>query len=113
MSIAASEKGLPSADADDSAGQPSTVGAAQSEADAELAAMLLQAAKGIGVEVSKAPSPKRSQLDDWSALAAKAYGAAGQAASALHEMAILQVYQAKALRQLHKGSSDPGLMQEL
>ncbi len=47
------------------------------------------------------------------ALAAKAYSAAGQAASALHAMAILQVHQAKALKQVHKGSTDPGLMQEL
>ncbi len=43
------------------------------------------------------------------ALAAKAYSAAGQAASALHAMAILQVHQAKALKQVHKGSTDPGL----
>ncbi|KAL0199601.1 hypothetical protein M9458_002788, partial [Cirrhinus mrigala] len=48
-----------------------------------------------------------------SALAAKAYGAAGQAASSLHAMAILQVYQAKALKQLHEGSSDSEVMQEL
>ncbi|KAL0148839.1 hypothetical protein M9458_055848 [Cirrhinus mrigala] len=48
-----------------------------------------------------------------SALAAKAYGAAGQAASTLHAMAILQVYQAKALKQLHEGSSDSEVMQEL
>ncbi len=47
------------------------------------------------------------------ALAAKAYSAAGQAASALHAMAILQVHQAKALKEMHEGSSDPGLMQEL
>ncbi len=47
------------------------------------------------------------------ALAAKAYSAAGQAASALHAMAILQVLQAKALKQVHEGSTDPGLMQEL
>ncbi len=47
------------------------------------------------------------------ALAAKAYSAAGQAASALHDMAILQVHQAKALKQVHEGSTDPGLMQEL
>ncbi len=45
--------------------------------------------------------------------AAKAYSAAGQAASALHAMAILQVHQAKALKQVHEGSTDPGLMQEL
>ncbi len=47
------------------------------------------------------------------ALAAKAYSAAGQAASALHAMAILQVHQAKAHKQVHEGSTDPGLMQEL
>ncbi len=47
------------------------------------------------------------------ALAAKAYSAAAQAASALHAMAILQVHQAKALKQVHEGSTDPGLMQEL
>ncbi len=47
------------------------------------------------------------------ALAAKAYSAAGQAASALHAMAILQVHQAKALKQVHEGSTDPGLMQDL
>ncbi len=47
------------------------------------------------------------------ALAAKAYSAAGQAASALHAMAILQVHQAKALKQVHEGSTDPELMQEL
>ncbi len=39
--------------------------------------------------------------------------AAGQAASALHAMDILQVHQAKALKQVHEGSTDPGLMQEL
>ncbi len=47
------------------------------------------------------------------ALAAKAYSPAGQAASALHAMAILQFHQAKALKQVHEGSTDPGLMQEL
>ncbi len=36
------------------------------------------------------------------ALAAKAYSAAGQAGSALHAMAILQVHQAKALKQVHE-----------
>ncbi len=42
------------------------------------------------------------------ALAAKAYSAVGQAASALHAMAILQVHQAKALKQVHEGSTNPG-----
>lgn len=46
-------------------------------------------------------------------LTAKAYGAAGQVASTLHAMALLQVYKAKTLKELHKGSSDPGLMLDL
>ncbi len=45
------------------------------------------------------------------ALATKAYSAAGQAASALHAIAILEVHQAKALKQVHKGSADPGLQE--
>ncbi len=48
-----------------------------------------------------------------SALTAKAYGAAGQAASALHAMALLQFHQAKALKQLHEGDADPGVLREL
>ncbi|KAI2660848.1 hypothetical protein H4Q32_008522 [Labeo rohita] len=42
-----------------------------------------------------------------------AYSASGQAASALHAMAILQVYQAKVLKDLHEGVPDPELVQEL
>ncbi|KAI2643946.1 ORF V: Enzymatic polyprotein [Labeo rohita] len=48
-----------------------------------------------------------------SALVAKAYAASGQAASALHAMAILQVYQAKVLKDLHEGAPDPELLHEL
>ncbi|KAL0150120.1 hypothetical protein M9458_054547 [Cirrhinus mrigala] len=48
-----------------------------------------------------------------SALVAKAYVASGQAASALHAMAILQVCQAKVLKDLHKGVPDPELLHEL
>ncbi|KAL0163506.1 hypothetical protein M9458_039259, partial [Cirrhinus mrigala] len=48
-----------------------------------------------------------------SALVAKAYMASGQAASALHTMAILQVYQAKVLKDLHEGVPDPELLHEL
>ncbi|KAI2656338.1 hypothetical protein H4Q32_013232 [Labeo rohita] len=48
-----------------------------------------------------------------SALVAKAYAASGQAASALHAMAILQVYQAKVLKNLHEGVPDPELLHEL
>ncbi len=47
------------------------------------------------------------------ALPAKAYSPAGQAAYALHAMAILQIHQAKALTQVHEGSTDLGLVQEL
>ncbi len=47
------------------------------------------------------------------ALAAKAYSAVGQAASALHAMAILKVHQAKALKDMHEGDTNPGLMQKL
>lgn len=46
-----------------------------------------------------------------SSLADKAYTACGEAASTLH--ALLQVYQAKALKGLHEDSTDPGIMQEL
>lgn len=38
------------------------------------------------------------------ALAAKAYHATGQAASALYAIVILQVHQVKALKELHEGS---------
>lgn len=53
------------------------------------------------------PSKASKFLSD---LTAKAYGVAGQDTSA---MALLQVYQAKALKQMHEVSSDPGLMQKL
>ncbi len=48
-----------------------------------------------------------------SALTAKAYGAAGQAATALHVMVLLQVHQPKELKQLHEGGADPGVLQKL
>lgn len=46
-------------------------------------------------------------------LVGKAYTGCGEAASTLHTVALLQVYQAKVLKELHKGSSDPGVMEEL
>ncbi|KAL0173560.1 hypothetical protein M9458_029528, partial [Cirrhinus mrigala] len=133
MSIAASEEELTPDEAEESSEQLPAAVAAQSEADAELGAMLLWAPKSIGLVVHKAPSPEPSQplcpqnAAAWrnrprlpskacklsSALAAKAYSAAGQAASALHAMDILQVLQAQALKQLHEGRPDKGLMQEL
>ncbi len=48
-----------------------------------------------------------------SALTGSAYAACGEAASALHAMALLQVHQAKALRDLHEGGHDPGVRSEL
>ncbi|CAM4683888.1 unnamed protein product [Leuciscus chuanchicus] len=48
-----------------------------------------------------------------STMVAKSYRAAGQAAASLHAMAILQVYQAKMLRDMHEGRTDPGLFDEL
>lgn len=47
-----------------------------------------------------------------SALAAITYSAAGQDTSALHAMTILQVHQAKALKEMHEGSTNPRLMQQ-
>ncbi|KAL0151337.1 hypothetical protein M9458_053331 [Cirrhinus mrigala] len=55
----------------------------------------------------------REHADAAFAEGAKAYTASGQAASALHAMAILQVYQAKVLKDLHEGVPDPELLQEL
>ncbi|KAL0160861.1 hypothetical protein M9458_044586, partial [Cirrhinus mrigala] len=48
-----------------------------------------------------------------SALTGRACYAAGQVATALDAMATLQVYQAQALKYLHEGGPDQGVMQEL
>ncbi|KAI2645630.1 Transposon Ty3-I Gag-Pol polyprotein [Labeo rohita] len=204
MFILASEGERSADEADVLAEQRPSAVAAPSEADAELSAMLLRAAEGLGLEVPKVPPPDPSRLDDWflrtrsaalphspplpffpevhdelvrawrapysaclrsassalatldgraakgyagvpqveravavhlcpqdaatwrgsprllskacrlsSALTGRAYCAAGQAATTLHAMATLQVYQAKALKQLHKGSPAQEVMQEL
>ncbi|XDV35991.1 hypothetical protein PO909_005845 [Leuciscus waleckii] len=42
-----------------------------------------------------------------STMVAKSYRAAGQEATSLHAMAILQVYQAQMLKDMHKGRTDP------
>ncbi|KAI2663241.1 ORF V: Enzymatic polyprotein [Labeo rohita] len=163
MSAAASE-GESDDEADNSAGRYPSAVAAPSETDAELSAMLLRAAKAIGLDVPKTPPADPSRLDDWflgrapaapprsppvpffleveravavhlcppgaatwrdrphlpsracefsSALAGRTYHAAGQAATALHAMATLQVYQAKVLKHLHERGSDQGAMEEL
>ncbi len=46
-------------------------------------------------------------------LTGRAYQACGEAASALHAMALLQVHQPKALRDLHEGGHDPQVHHEL
>ncbi len=48
-----------------------------------------------------------------SGLTGSAYRACGEAASALHAMALLQVHQAKALRDLHEGGHDLVVLHEL
>ncbi|XP_077069976.1 uncharacterized protein LOC143722468 [Siphateles boraxobius] len=48
-----------------------------------------------------------------SGLAVRAYRACGQAASSLHALALLQVYQAKTLMDMHEGSLDRALVSEL
>lgn len=47
-----------------------------------------------------------------SSLTAKAYNTSGQASFALHAMAILQVYQAKALKKMEESSPDPEVLHE-
>ncbi len=48
-----------------------------------------------------------------SSLTGCAYAACGVAASPLHAMALLQVHQAKVLRDLHEGGHDPEVLSEL
>ncbi len=48
-----------------------------------------------------------------SALAGCSYASAGQAASALHSMAVLQVYQAKLLSAVDESEPDPATLREL
>lgn len=42
-----------------------------------------------------------------------AYVACGEAASSLHTMALLQVHQAKELKDLHEGGHNPEVLKEL
>lgn len=64
--IAALECGLKPSEADDSAEQAPTGAEPQSEAEAEMAAMLAWAAKSIRLEWSPLPCPEHSRLDDCS-----------------------------------------------
>ncbi|XP_051565130.1 uncharacterized protein LOC127447349 [Myxocyprinus asiaticus] len=85
----------------------------QSFSSPALATLDGRAARGYSVTWRGHPRLPSRACRFMSSLTARAYGAAGQAVSALHAMALLQVHQAKALKELHEGSSDPGLMQEL
>ncbi len=59
------------------------------------------------------PSLPSRACEHSSDLTGRAYQACGEAASALHAMALLQVHQAKALRDLHEGGHDPQIHHEL
>ncbi len=66
------------------------------------------------------PRPDPSRLDEWflgckysSGLTGSAYRACGEAASALHAMALLQVHQAKGLSDLYEGGHDLAVLLEL
>ncbi len=59
------------------------------------------------------PSLPSRACEHSSDLTGRAYQACGEAASALHAMALLQVHQAKALRDLHEGGHDPQVHHEL
>ncbi len=59
------------------------------------------------------PQPPGVGIRRSPALTSSAYAAWGEAASPLHAMALLQVRQAKALRDLHEGGHDPEVLKEL
>ncbi len=61
---------------------------------------------------AKASHPSKS-CRTTSALAGRSYASAGQAASALHTMAVLQVYQAKLLFATDESEPDPATLREL
>ncbi|KAI2664125.1 ORF V: Enzymatic polyprotein [Labeo rohita] len=78
--------------------------------DESVAAHLcLPTAIGWKTKASHPSKPCRTA----SALAGRAYTSAGQAASALHSMAILQVFQAKLLAQSDRSALDPATLTEL
>ncbi len=65
----------------------------------------------IGWMAKAAHPPKPCRTT--SALAGRAYKSGGQAASALHSMAVLQVFQAKPLRCMDEAGPDPASFREL
>ncbi len=100
---------------DDSAELPPSGRVALPESDPELTAMLSLAAESVGLHWRPPPSPERSrspQADRRQPPPVPFFPEVHEA-SALHAMALLQVHQAKALKQLHEGGADPGVLQEL
>ncbi len=82
---------------------PSTVGIWRSRRwNGRLRCNCVQIPQPPGVGIRRSP-----------ALTSSAYAAWGEAASPLHAMALLQVRQAKALRDLHEGGHDPEVLKEL
>ncbi len=61
---------------------------------------------------AKAAHPSKSRRTT-SALAGPSYASSGQAASALHSMAVLQVYQAKLLSAMDESEPDHATLREL
>ncbi len=64
---------------------------------------------GWKVKVAHPSKPRRTA----SALAGRAYSSAGQVASALYSMAVLQVFQAKLLQAMNESGPDPAAFKEL
>ncbi len=138
MSIAASGDGFTSSEDEGAVGLPPSGVVATAAPDPELTAMLARAAVSIGLEINRPHRPEPSRLDDWflgagrgcvpffpevheeltkswmSPFTARICSSASSMLTTLDGgVAILQVHQAKALKQVHEGSTDPGLMQEL
>ncbi len=66
-------------------------------------------AKTMGSDISLPSKPCRMTAN----LASKAYSSAGEGASALHAMAVLQVFQAKLLQSLEGGTASPEAVNDL
>ncbi len=66
-------------------------------------------AKTMGSDISLPSKPCRMTAH----LASKAYSSAGEGASALHAMAVLQVFQAKLLQSLEGGTTSPVAVNDL
>lgn len=98
--------------------------------------ILTAAVADLGLEWSSPEEPTKSRLDGWFLTGRqqaprhkpapffpevhdelskswRAFSASGQAASALHTMAVLQVYQAKLLQALDESGPDPEMFKEL